>query len=62
MDLNEKCKKYAIKKIISNEFLKSLLKDLPPSPKPSGRGIDKISSVDLSKIKKSAPWNLENSY
>ena len=62
MDINEKRKKYAIKKIVSNEFLKALLKDLPPSPKPSGRGNDKISCVDLSKIKKSAPWNLENAY
>lgn len=62
MDINEKRKKYAIKKIISNEFLKNLLKDLPPSPKPWGVNNDKISVVDLNKIKKNAPWNLENAY
>ena len=62
MDINEKRKKYAIKKIVSNEFLKNLLKDLPPSPKPLGGDNNKISVVDLSKIKKTAPWNLENAY
>ena len=62
MDNNEKRKKYAIKKIVSNEFLKNLLKDLPPSPKPWRNYNDKISLVDLSKIKKYAPWNLENAY
>ena len=62
MDINEKRKKYAIKKIVSNEFLKNLLKDLPPSPKPWRNDNDKNSVVDLSKIKKNAPWNLENAY
>ena len=61
MDINEKRKKYAIK-IVSNEFLKNLLKDLPPSPNPRRNYNDKISLVDLSKIKKYAPWNLENAY
>ena len=45
MDINEKRKKYAIKKIVSNEFLKNLLKDLPPSPKPWGVNNDKISDL-----------------
>tara|TARA_B100001057_G_C22621189_1_gene860604 strand:+ start:170 stop:376 length:207 start_codon:yes stop_codon:yes gene_type:complete len=67
MDNNKiKSKNYAIKKIISNEFLKKLIKDMPSSPKSKmdddEKNKVKINTEELNKIKRYAPWNLKESF